>query len=45
MTKLEITCIQKGIVLDGIARPLNGSFFYSCSVAMKRKKPEERSKG
>ncbi len=31
-------------MLDGIAWHLNGSFFYSFSVAMKRKKPEKRSK-
>lgn len=48
MTKLEITSMQEGIVLDGIALPLNVSFslvFCCHEVEKKKKKHEKDSKG
>lgn len=46
MTKLEITSMQEGIVLDGIALPLNVSFslVFCCHEVEKKKKTWKRLK-
>lgn len=47
MTKLEITSMQEGIVLDGIALPLNVSFslVFCCHEVEKKKNMKKTQKG